>query len=126
MERSSGLPTLINNQPHPSRVLLDMDMQVQRANCVRSPTSISPSILLKDQKFVSSPTAEKASARAKLPPLTMEATCDSHPKGAVLKKAKEEVQSIMKLLLVEVTKLSLDQFNFKPLYWESTVACICH
>lgn len=58
--------------------------------------------MLKDQKVVSSPTVEKVSARAKLPPLTLEAACDSHPRSAILKHAKEEVQSIMKLLLVEV------------------------
>ena len=83
-------------------VCIAMDVKVQIANCARSPTS--PSIMLKDQKVVSSPTVERVSTRAKLPPLTLDAACDSHPKSGILRQAKGEVQSIMKLLLVEVTQ----------------------
>ena len=95
--------TYVNKQSAtpPFIVLLAMDVKVQTGNYAHSP--VGPSIMLKEQqKNVYSPAAEKVSTKAKLPPLPLEAASDAHPQNAILKHAKDEVQSIMKLLLVEV------------------------
>lgn len=88
----------------PRPVLCDMDLQVQVTRNHRSPTS--PSFVLGEHKaraaIGSPPTVGKLSAGAKLPPLSLEAASDSHPSSVVLKQAKDEVQAVMKHLLVEV------------------------